>query len=167
MLFIMRGTTCSGKDTFIEQFFPESTNILSSDFMRGLLTGDVECQRDNDLVFKTLFEIMENRFVNRADWTVFNATNLRIKDCRPAIDLCLKFRVPFTFLSIHPPSIEVLKSRNEQRYNATGIHIPEAVIEKHYDRYFNAFEPFALEAVNNPLCSLIEVDQNYDVKRNL
>lgn len=163
MLFIMRGTTCSGKDTFIDNTFINRSHVLSSDVFREMILGDITSQQQNGLVFDTLFKIMEYRFLNRVNWTVFNATNLRMKDVARAIDLCKRYHVPFTFISIIPPSIEELESRNIQRSQDSPILIPSKVIAKHHNRYEASKEPFIKEATYNDLCTWIEIDQDYEV----
>jgi len=167
MLFIMRGTSCSGKDTFINDHFPDRLNVLSSDDFRQMMYGSVHEQRHNDKVFKTMYEIMELRFQHKAEWTVLNSTNLRIRDIQKPIELCKKYHVPFTILSIQPPELEELKRRNNQRSLETGFFVPENVLERHRDRYFNALEPFIQEAANNIHCTLIEVDQDEKVLKHV
>jgi len=163
MLFIMRGTRCSGKDTFAHQHFLNHCHILSSDNFREMLLGDISNQKQNKRVLDFMHSVLEERFINRVNWTVLNSTNLRIKDCREPIELCKKYSVPFTFLSIRPPSIEVLNQRNYWRYVETGVKIPGEVIEKHHNRYFASVEPFLQEARYNPLCTWIELSQDYEV----
>lgn len=163
MLFIMRGTTLSGKDTFIKSSFPNPNHVLSSDNFREMMLGDITSQQHNKKVFDMIHEILECRFLNRVEWTVLNSTHLRIKDCSAPIELCKKYRVPFTFISIVPPSIEELKRRNEERSLVSPLRIPESVIEKHYNRYEASKEPFLKEAQYSPLCTWIEIDQDWQV----
>lgn len=163
MLFIMRGTTLSGKDTFIKSSFPNPNHVLSSDNFREMMLGDITSQQHNKKVFDMIHEILECRFLNRVEWTVLNATHLRIKDCSVPIELCKKYRVPFTFISIVPPSIEELKERNEKRSQVSPLRIPESVIEKHHNRYEASKEPFLKEAQYSPLCTWIEIDQDWQV----
>lgn len=163
MLFIMRGTSCSGKGTFIRSFFKNDNHILSSDDFRELLLGDRSSQQHNTRVFEMIHNILETRFLNRVNWTVLDATNLRIRDCNATIELCKKYKVPFTFISIQPPSVEELIERNKVRFNQTGFNIPENVFDRHSERYYNNLSNFHKEAYNNPLCTFIEIDQDYKV----
>lgn len=167
MLFIMRGTSCSGKDTFINQRFPDSTNVISSDFFRQMLFGDISNQRNNDEVFAHMHGILEKRLISKVEWTVLNATHLRLRDMQPAIELCKKYHTPFTILSIQPPSIEELKERNEKRAIETGFKVPEYVLERHHERYFACMPTIVQEASYNKLCSLIEFDQQERVLRHV
>ena len=167
MLFIMRGTSCSGKDTFIHTHFPNQNHVLSSDNFREMLLGDRSSQQHNARVFDMMTEILEIRFINKVNWTVLNATHLRIRDCNQVIELCKKHHVPFTFISIEPPSVEELVERNRKRWLMTGMNIPESVLTKHHERYYNNLENFHKEAIHNPLCTFIEIDQQYKVKHEL
>lgn len=164
MLIIMRGTTCSGKDRFIKQHFQNTNHVLSRDNFREMLIGDITAQQQNQRVFELVHQILRERFINRVNWTVLNAPHLRIKDCSVPIELCKEFKVPFTFISIVPPSVEELKRRNEQRYlNESPLLIPDSVIEKHHNRYTASKDPFLQEARYSPLCTWIEIDQDHEV----
>lgn len=163
MLFIMRGASCSGKDTFIDKFYHNRNAVLSSDQFRELLFGDIGSQQQNDRVFDMIFNILETRMLNRVNWTVLNSTNLRFKDVHRPIELCKKYHVPFTFISIIPPDLEVMIERNKKRRLQTGLDIPELVLERHHARYENCKEPFLREATYNELCTWVEIDQDYEV----
>jgi len=163
MLFIMRGTSCSGKDKFIEENFPNKNHVLSSDNFRELMLGDITSQHHNKRIFETMYEILECRFLNRVNWTVLNATNLRYRDVSTPIELCKKYQVPFTFISIMPPDLDELKRRNELRALSSPLRIPESVLEKHLNRYEASKEPFIKEAMYDPLCTWIELYQNWEV----
>lgn len=166
MMFIMRGTSCSGKDTFISQnFYPNV--VVSSDALRLMLTDDAGNQRCNQAMFNILNQIIEQRIANRVHHTVYNATNLKIKDTSSVIELCKKYKCPYTFLSIVPPSMEELIARNETRYSKGGIFVPEDVLGRHFTSYESCKKPFIDEAMNNPNCSFIEIDQNYEVVQSV
>ena len=164
MLFIMRATSCSGKDRFIDIHFHNRNHVLSSDDFREILLGDRASQQQNTVVFDTIHSILETRFINRVSWTVLNATNLRIKDCNKTIELCKKYGIPFTVISIQPPTVEELILRNQKRASQGGLDIPDNVFSRHVERYYNNLSNFHLEANNNPLCKFIEIDQDYKVK---
>lgn len=168
MLFIMRGTSCSGKDTFANKHFPDTANHLSSDFFRQMLLGNINDQRNSDQVFGLMYQILETRFQHKAEWTVLNATNLRMRDLQKPIELCKKYHVPFTILSIEPPPVPELMRRNQHRYATGGdILIPDNVLHRHYERYYNCMPAFIEEAVNNEYCSFIEFDQTEQVLRHV
>ena len=163
MIFLMRGTSCSGKYTFIERHFKEETAIFSSDKFRMMMTGDIHVQQFNNRVFEVMHNIIDFRLANKAQYTVYNATNLRIRDASSIIELSKKHHSPVTVISIVPPSLEELKKRNNNRRAISGFYVPEEIIEKHYDRYFNCIEPFLEEAHNNTLMKFVEIDQDYGV----
>ncbi len=166
MLFIMRGASCSGKDTLISKVFPNKNHVLSSDNFREMLVGDISSQQHNARVFEMIHEILDNRLANRVNWTVLNATHLRIRDIAVPIELCKRYKVPFTIISIEPPSINELMARNEKRHLQTGQLIPESVLDRHVNRYYDAMDPFLREARYNPLCTFVEIDQNEKVIRD-
>lgn len=164
MIFIMRGTSCSGKDTFIKEYFGmQNPNVLSSDDFRQMMFGNIAEQRYNKQVFDMMYSILEMRLQHRAEWTILNSTNLRISDIRTPIELCKKYHTPFTILSVNPPPLIVLKRRNKHRKSEFGLDVPDEVLEKHYNRYFSSMDPFIEEAKNNPYCSFIEFDQSHTV----
>lgn len=166
MLFIMRGPSCSGKDTLINKVFPNQNHVLSSDRFREMLVGDINSMQNSPRVFSLIYDILESRFANRVNWTVLNATHLRIKDIARPIELCKKYNVPFTVISIEPPSIEELAERSEHRRAMTGHNVPVSAIERHWNRYYNAMDPFLQEARYNPLCTFVEIDQEERVIRD-
>lgn len=162
----MRGTSCSGKDTFIKQHFEDpqtSSHVISSDRFREMMFGTPVIQRYNKQVFDVLYQVLESRISSHVKWTVYNATNLKMSDCNKAIEICKKYRVPYTIISISPPTIDELHHRSLERRDYGGLYIPESVLEKHYHNYYNNMQYFVEEAVNSKLCSLIEIDQDYQV----
>lgn len=166
MIFLMRGTTCSGKDTFISKHFSPSA-VFSSDQFREMLCGDIHEQKFNKFVFDTMHKIIDFRLANRVSYTVYNATNLKMKDASPVIEIAKKHKTPVTIISIVPPELEELHRRNKQRFKETGFLIPDEVINKHYDRYFACLDSFLNEAKNNLLVKFIEIDQDYEVIREI
>lgn len=163
MLFIMRGTSLSGKDTFINSTFNRPNNVLSSDNFRELLFGDMSYQGQNNVVFDKMYTILEHRLIYKVEWTVLNATNLRMKDISIPVGLCGLHQEPFTIISIQPPSLEELMFRAEQRIKDGGINIPTHVLTKHLARYEGSLDSFVAEAKHNPLCTFVEIDQNHDI----
>lgn len=164
MILVLRGTTCSGKDTFINEHF-EPSMVLSSDEYREILTGDRSNQKNNKDVFDLMYQVLETRLKNRVPCTVMNATHLKFKDCHTVVELSKKYRTPVMVVSIQPPKMEELKQRNRKRTEETGFAIPEDVIDKHYHRYTECMEPFLKEAVHNRLFTFSEMDQKGNVVR--
>lgn len=167
MILLMRGTTCSGKDRFVSINFSDDmqNHILSSDDFREMLFGTKKEQRRNRLMFDTMYSILEHRLACRVPITILNATNLRFKDCETVLELSKKYQTKIVVVSIQPPIMEELKRRNNNRAKETGFYIPETVIDKHYNRYFSAMEPFIKEAIYNDLFVFTEIDQDYKTLR--
>lgn len=165
MIFVMRGTVCSGKSTFVKDNFKPYENVISSDDMRIRFTGDRHCQTSDTLVFQEIHKTIEYRLLNKVKWTVFDATNIKIKSCRDIIELSKKYHASITFISIIPPDLEELKRRNNQRSIDEGFYVPEDVIERMYNNYQSSTQGFVMEAMHNPYCTFIELDQNHEVVR--
>lgn len=170
MIFMMRGTTCSGKDTFIEKHFKDAFQdgaIFSSDMFRKMLCGDVHVQKYNKQVFEMMHNIIESRLANKVAYTVYNATNLKMRDASNILELAKKYHTPVTIISIIPPELDELVRRNEERCEKTGFYIPKHVIEKHHKQYFECLGPFIKEAENNSHVKFVEIDQDYEVQREI
>lgn len=167
MIIIMRATSCSGKGTFIKaQFGDDMVNhVLSSDNFREMLFGTKTEQRKNHVVFEKIHEVLEHRLSDRVPLTILDSTHLRFKDCAEVVELSKKFHTPIMVISIQPPTLDDLKRRNKKRQVETGFFVPETVLEKHYNRYFNAIDPFIKEAIYNDYFKFTELDQDYNVVR--
>jgi predicted kinase len=164
ILYLMRGTTCSGKDTYCEKYFYQH-NVLSSDKFRGMLTGSISDQSRNALVFDTLRQILELRLQNGCLYTVVNATNLKFRDCKEYLALADKYNVEVVCISIQPPSIEEMIKRNENRAKTQPINIPEEVIRRHYDTYMNSTDAFVDAFISTANKRFIELSQSYEEVR--
>lgn len=167
MIFLMRATTCSGKSTFIQQHFTNKNSVFSSDDFREMVCGDRQSQQFNKRVFELMHDAIDFRLANRAEYTVYDATNLRIRDASAIIELSKKHQMPITVISIQPPSEDELKLRNKLRQHETGFYVPETVISKHLHRYEECMGPFIDEAMNNLLMKFVEIDQDYEVIREV
>lgn len=163
MLYIMRGTSCSGKSTIVHNNFDDKNSIFSSDDFRERLLGNRQNQAMNKLVFEKMYEMLDIRLANKPMYTVYDATNLRLRDCSTVIELCKKHQEEYTIVSIIPPSIEELKQRNIKRNEETGFFVPESVLEKHYDRYFACMGSFINHVENHTLGTFIEIAQTGEV----
>lgn len=163
MLFITRGVVLSGKTTFVDKHFPNKNAIFSADDFRERYFGSKSKQALNDLVFSTINDMLDIRLAHKPAWTVYEATTIRIRDCSGVIEKCKKHKTPYTFISIEPPSLEELIDRNTKRYDRTGVFMPLHVIEKQLSNYHRCLPAFEDEAKNSTLCSLIQIDQNYEV----
>lgn len=141
MVFIIRGTSCSGKDTFINKYFAPHT-VLSSDMIRLQLFNNMKDQSKNKIVFEHLRHVLEMRLAFGAPYTVVNATNLKTKDVREYLDIANKLGADVTIISIDPPAIEELIRRSDQRELNGGLGIPDEVFQRHVPSYWNSMPAF-------------------------
>lgn len=162
MLYIMRGTSCSGKDTFIQNHGLEEFT-LSSDNFRLMLLGDMGAQHANKLVFDTLHRILEERLKERTVITVVNATNLKMQSVKPLISLARQYAVPVTVVSIIPPGIDELKERAESRFiTGNGPKMPDHVLERHLQQYESCKPAFMTYSCYDKY-KFVEIDQDWNI----
>lgn len=152
---ILRGPSCVGKTSYTEQY--DTTCILSSDFLREFMLGDRSKQTKNREVFEMLHKVLEMRLANDVQFTVIDATNLKIKDIRPLIDICDKYHARIKLLNFHPPSLAELIARNQERFERTGFNIPTEVITRHYETFHNAFAEFELLEITHHRFSIYHI----------
>lgn len=165
MLFIIRGTSCSGKDTFIDKYF-QRANVLSSDEFSVMLTGKMGSNGQTPAIFDFLFGALEHRLRYGVAYTVLNATNLRVRDCSRAIEAAKGLGVPVTFISIDPPPLNDLIERSMKRGEEGGLQTPAVVLERHYLRYFDNLNNFKKLVKENDHVTFIRIDQDYEVIEN-
>lgn len=161
MIFIIRGTSCSGKDTFIEKHFKEHC-VLSSDKFRLMLIDNMKDQSKNGVVFENIKHILEQRLRFGVAYTVINATNLKYKDCQDYFDLAERFGENVTVISIDPPSLEVLFERSKNRGSLGGLEVPNEVIERHYNSYFTSMDRFIEVTGKSDKFSFVRINQDWD-----
>ncbi len=165
MLFIMRGTSCSGKDRFIDLNF-ERHMVLSSDWYRKVLTNDVSNQQQNGLVFDTIRNLLEIRLKNRVPYTVINATNLKLKSVKEFLELAWLYGERVTVISIDPPACEdplkELVRRSHERASQGGLFVPEEVFAKHLESYQNSLPSFEERAMKGEFL-FVRIDQAYEI----
>lgn len=130
-LFIMRGVSCSGKDTLVNHLFPKAM-VISSDDFRVMVHGSISNQNLNSEVFSLVHEVIEKRLSHRVS-TVYNATNLKFKDTRPVLEIAKKWGFKVTIINIEPLPLEQLQSRAKERFDSKGILTNH--IERHLETY--------------------------------
>ena len=74
-LVALIGATSSGKTSFAHQYF-KSTEVLSSDFFRGMVCDDESSQTASGDAFDVLYYIAEKRLSNMK-LTVIDATKIQ------------------------------------------------------------------------------------------
>ena len=84
-LVAMIGATSSGKTTFAKKHFLP-TEVLSSDFFRGMVADDENDQSASGDAFELLYEAANKR-LSRMKTTVIDATNVQAQSRKKILDL--------------------------------------------------------------------------------
>jgi protein phosphatase len=90
-LVVLIGSSGSGKSTFARQHF-KPTEVLSSDFCRGLVVGDETALAATGDAFEVLHYIAAKRLKN-ARFTVIDATNVQPEARKPLVALAREYHV--------------------------------------------------------------------------
>ncbi|HNT36541.1 MAG TPA: AAA family ATPase, partial [bacterium] len=88
-LVFLIGTSGSGKTTFARKHFKQ-TEVLSSDFFRGLIADDENDQTATQDAFEVLHLVAEKRMASGRT-TVIDATNVRSDARKPLLDMALDY----------------------------------------------------------------------------
>lgn len=88
-LVVLIGASGSGKSTFARRHF-KPTEVLSSDFFRGLVADDESDQSATRDAFEVLLQVAEKRLAKRR-LTVIDATNVQRDARRPLVALARKY----------------------------------------------------------------------------
>ena len=111
-LVVLVGASGSGKSTFARTHFAP-TQVLSSDFFRGLVADDENDQSATEAAFEVLRTIAEKRLAG-GRLTVVDATNVRPDDRRAFVQLARGQHVlPVAIVIDVPP--EICRERNAAR----------------------------------------------------
>lgn len=111
-LVILMGSSGSGKSTFARKHFAE-TEILSSDFFRGMVSDDENDQGATKDAFEALHYILEKRLA-AGRLTVIDATNVQRHARRPLLALAKKYHCFAVAIALNLPE-SVCHERNQQR----------------------------------------------------
>lgn len=124
-LVAMVGATSSGKTTFAHKHF-RSTEVLSSDFFRGMVADDENDQKASRDAFDLLFYAAAKR-LNLMRTTVIDATNVQASARKQIVDLAREQNVHTVAIVLDLPE-KVLLERNAARPDRG---YPEHVVRKH------------------------------------
>ena len=124
-LVALIGATSSGKSTFAKKHFLP-TEILSSDFFRGMVSDDENNQKVSKEAFDLLF-YAANKRLDLMKTTVIDATNVQSAARKQIIDLAREQNVHSVAIVLNLPERE-LQARNASRPDRG---YPEHVIRKH------------------------------------
>ncbi|WP_327352703.1 polynucleotide kinase-phosphatase [Streptomyces sp. NBC_01304] len=125
-LVVLVGATGSGKSTFARKHF-KPTEVISSDFCRGLVADDENDQGASRDAFDVLHYIAGKRLA-AGRRTVVDATSVQSDSRKQLIELARKYDVLPIAIVLDVPE-EVCAARNAARADRAGI--PRRVIQRH------------------------------------
>ncbi|MER5949053.1 polynucleotide kinase-phosphatase [Streptomyces sp. NPDC001904] len=125
-LVVLIGASGSGKSTFARAHF-KPTEVISSDFCRGLVADDENDQSASRDAFDVLHYIAGKR-LEAGRLTVVDATNVQQDARRQLVDLARKYDVLPIAVVLDVPE-EVCAARNAERTDRADI--PRRVITRH------------------------------------
>lgn len=124
-LVALVGGTSSGKTSFAHKHF-KSTEVLSSDFFRGMVCDDENSQSVSGDAFDLLF-YAANKRLNNMKLTVIDATNIQQSARKQVLSLAKEQNVHAAAIVLNLPE-EILQERNKARPER---NFPERVIRQH------------------------------------
>ncbi|WP_327279100.1 MULTISPECIES: polynucleotide kinase-phosphatase [unclassified Streptomyces] len=125
-LVVLIGATGSGKSTFARRHF-KPTEVLSSDYCRGLVADDENDQSASKAAFEVLHHIAGKR-LEAGRLTVVDATSVQAEARRQLVQLARQYDVLPIAIVLDMPE-EVCAERNAARPDRAGL--PRAVIQRH------------------------------------
>ena len=111
-LVLMVGPSGAGKSTFARKHF-RPTEVLSSDFFRGMVCDDEMNQGASDDAFELLHFLCEKR-LRRGKLTVIDATNVRPDARKPLLEMARRHHAQVTAV-VFDFSAEFCHERNQRR----------------------------------------------------
>jgi len=127
------GPSGAGKSTFCSALADTPSEIVSSDYLREVLSGDASNQMVNDKVFQMMYDIVSQRskFHQRS---ILDATFLQ-RSSRKAYYGPVVCGLPAFVVLVHATLEDCLK-----RQHMRDRKVPEHVVEKHYRQYLECRE---------------------------
>ncbi|MEV0255032.1 polynucleotide kinase-phosphatase [Streptomyces sp. NPDC050732] len=125
-LVVLIGATGSGKSTFAHRHF-KATEVISSDFCRGLVADDENDQSASRDAFDVLHYIAGKRLA-AGRRTVVDATSVQSDSRKQLIELARQYDVLPIAIVLDVPE-EVCAARNAAREDRAGL--PRRVIQRH------------------------------------
>jgi protein phosphatase len=120
-LVILIGTSGSGKSTFARKHF-KSTEVLSSDYCRGLISDDENDQAATPDAFEVLGFIAAKR-LRAGKLTVVDATNVQADSRKPLVELAREYHCIPVAIVLNLPE-RICQDRNKNRPDRTfGNHV--------------------------------------------
>ncbi|MBR5372751.1 MAG: polynucleotide kinase-phosphatase [Oscillospiraceae bacterium] len=124
-LVALIGGTSSGKTSFAHRFF-KPTEVLSSDFFRGMICDDESSQTVSGDAFDLLY-YAANKRLDHMKLTVIDATNIQKEARKQVLDLAKEQNVHAAAIVLNLPE-EVMQERNKARPERS---FPARVIRQH------------------------------------
>jgi protein phosphatase len=120
-LVVHVGPSGSGKSTFARKHF-KSTEVLSSDFCRGLVSDDENDQAATNAAFEVLHFIASKR-LKAGKLTVVDATNVQVEARKPLVALAREYHV-IPVAIVFNLSDRLCQDRNQDRVDRNfGPHV--------------------------------------------
>jgi protein phosphatase len=120
-LVVLIGASGSGKSSFARKHF-KPTEILSSDFCRGLVSDDENAQSATKDAFEVLHFIAAKRLA-AGRFTVVDATNVQSEARKPLVELARRFHVLPVAIVLNLPE-KICQERNQGRADRDfGVHV--------------------------------------------
>lgn len=127
-LVVLCGPSACGKSTFAKKHF-RPTQVISSDWARGLVCDDERDQRFNTQAFDLVYFLLNQRLpLNRL--CVVDSTALTAPARRDLLALAKRNQVPSTALIFHVP-LETCVERDRTRERSVG----RPIIEKQFQNF--------------------------------
>ncbi|MBX5493717.1 MAG: polynucleotide kinase-phosphatase [Bryobacteraceae bacterium] len=120
-LIALIGASGSGKSTFARKHFLP-TEVLSSDFFRGLVSDDETDQSCTREAFDALHYVLEKR-LSRGRLTVVDATNVRPEDRKRLIEQANKYHCFAIAIVLDTPEQICLERNSRRPDRAFGPHV--------------------------------------------
>jgi protein phosphatase len=120
-LVVLIGASGSGKSTLARRHFLP-TEVLSSDFFRGLVSDDENDQNSSQDAFDALYYMLEKRLA-RGKLTVVDATNVRAEDRKRLIEHARRYHCFAVAIVVNTPE-NICHERNRNRPDRNfGSHV--------------------------------------------
>ena len=120
-LVVLIGPSGCGKSTFAKQHF-KATEVLSSDFCRGLVSDDENDQSATNDAFAVLHFVARKRLA-AGRLTVVDATNVQPDSRKPLVELAREFHVLPVAIVFDLPE-KLCQERNQSRADRQfGPHV--------------------------------------------
>ncbi len=120
-LVVLIGASGSGKSTFARQHF-KSTEVISSDFCRGLVSDDENDQSATKAAFDVLRYIAAKR-LETGRLTVIDATNVQVEARKPLIELAREYHMLPVAIVLDMPEKQCVARNSQRPDRAFGDHV--------------------------------------------